>query len=112
MMLRKRMRLCGVLLVLYKGKGVAQIVHLFSTMRRHGLGLDVGAVGAHDSLLFRKTLWCDLSESAAKFLEDAADGFGFGEVVTLPPQTQTPQIFLKNDAAFFLVQAKFVIIGY
>ena len=37
-------------------------------MRSHGLGLDVGAVGAHDSLLFQKTRWWDLSESAAKFL--------------------------------------------
>ena len=52
----------------HRHKGVAQIVHFFSTMRSHGFGLDVGAVGAHDSLLFQKTLWCDLSESAAKFL--------------------------------------------
>ena len=52
----------------HRDKSVAQIVHLFSTMRSHGLGLDVGAVGAHDSLLFQKSLWCDLSESAAKFL--------------------------------------------
>ena len=65
-MLRRSSALSAV--QVHRDKGVAQIVHLFSTMRSHGLGLDVGAVGAHDSLLFQKTLWCDLSEFAAKFL--------------------------------------------
>ena len=29
--------------------------------------------------------------------EDAADGFGFGGGSNPPSQTQTPQMFLKND---------------
>ena len=46
-------------------------------------GLEASAKGAFDT-----------SKSVPH--EDAADGFGFGEVVTLPSQTQTTQIFLKK----------------
>ena len=57
MMLRKRMLLYGMLSVLiHRDKGVAQIVHFLSTIHSHGSGLDVGAFGAYDSLLFQKTL--------------------------------------------------------